>query len=138
MRLGMRNAWPRGSAAVCTSKPVSKTRVCPWCAIATISGRCHRFLLPYSVLRQLGRLPNGSRQLFPISHTSAPPSPASADDVPIRHALRAVHARATSMAGNETTTARPGEFVWECTSSAVNRVRASISCAVDVSLTACA
>ena len=30
MRVGMRNAWPHGRVAVCTSQPVSEIRVCLW------------------------------------------------------------------------------------------------------------
>ena len=111
MRSGMRNAWPRGPAAVCTcERDESLPIVC----------NCNYFwpLQPFSITvfsplatrtnPDRNVLQNGSLPRFPISHTSTPTLPASADHVPIRHAPRAVQTRATSMAASDTTAAPHG------------------------------
>ena len=104
MHAGMRNAWPRGRAAVCTSQPVSEMRVCLWCTIAAISGRCRRFsyFLQSSGSSDESRADHSPERISAtIYHTSTPRSPSSAADVAIRHALGAVHTRATGMAAGE-------------------------------------
>ena len=78
MHAGMRNAWPCGRAAVCTSQPVSETRVCLWCTIAAISGRCRRFsyCLQSSGSSDESRADHSPERISAtIYHTSTPPDP---------------------------------------------------------------